>query len=50
MRERGRLRHRLNLPDLEPYDDPPAWMRALLYAGVLAVVVALLLREAGVAR
>ena len=35
-------------PDLEAYGDPPAWMRALLLAGVLAVVVALLLQEAGV--
>ena len=44
---RARIRERLNLPDTEPADDPPAWMRALLLAGVLAVVVALLLRDAG---
>ena len=49
MNKHQRLRERLSLPpDLEAYGDPPAWMRALLLAGVLAVVVALLLQEAGV--
>ncbi len=48
MNKHERLRERLDLPpDLEAYDDPPAWMRALLLAGVLAVVVASLLRDAG---
>ena len=50
MRDNDRLpaRTREPFPDLDAPGDPPAWLQALLYAGVLAVVIALLLREVGV--